>query len=310
MTLVLAHDPFVIIIFSYTLLKGSLTVTCPFASILSLITISKTQTSSPLGTEGVVTSMSEMKLKRKSVSIDTKLAAIKLLGEGNSVREVAFKLGISIGTVQKAKKKQEDLLMEGKSMRSMKMARLNSGTEIKTVFWRWFCTARATGYPISGPILQSKALSIAKAFKQDHNLKASNGCLEKWKMRHNVKSYAICGESGNVDIDKAEEWKAFLASLCDGYTPANIFNMDETGYFYRALPNSTLNQVSKSCKGGKLAKDRVTVALTCSAAGEKLQPLIIGKSKKPRCFRNIDLSRLGVVYKSSSKAWMTNPIFY
>ena len=39
--------------------------------------------------------MSEMKLKRKSVSIDTKLAAIKLLGEGNSVREVAFKLGIA-----------------------------------------------------------------------------------------------------------------------------------------------------------------------------------------------------------------------
>jgi len=152
-------------------------------------------------------------------------------------------------------------------------------------------------------------LSIAKAFKQDHNFKASNGWLEKWKKRHNVKSYAICGESGNVDIDKAEDWKAFLASLCDEYTPANIFKMNETGYFYHALPNSTLNQVSKSCKGGKLAKDRVTVALTCSAAGEKLQPLIIGKSKKPCCFRNIDLSRLGVVYRSSSKAWMTNPIF-
>ena len=83
MTLVLAHDPF-IIIFSYTLLKGSLTVTCPFASILSLITISKTQTSSPLGTEGVVKSMSDMNIKRKSVSIDAKLAAMKFLGEGNS----------------------------------------------------------------------------------------------------------------------------------------------------------------------------------------------------------------------------------
>ena len=98
------------------------------------------------------------------------------------------------------------------------------------------------------------------------------------KDAHNIKSFAIWRESGNVDIDKVEEWKAFLASLCNGYTPADIFNMDETGYFYRALPNSTLNQVSKSCKGGKLAKDLVSVALTCSAAGEKLQPLIIGKS--------------------------------
>jgi len=96
--------------------------------------------------------MSEMKLKRKSVPFDTKLAAIKPLGEGTSVREVAFKLGISIGTVQKAKKKQDDLLIEGKLMRSMKMAHLNTGTEFNTVLWRWFCTACATGYPISGPI--------------------------------------------------------------------------------------------------------------------------------------------------------------
>ena len=49
--------------------------------------------------------------------------------------------------------------------------------------------------------------------------------------------------------------------------------------------------------------------MQCSAAREKLQPLIIGKSKKPHCFRNIDLSFLGVVYKPSSKAWMTNPIY-
>ena len=113
MTLVLVHEPF-IIIFSYTLLKVSLTVTCPFASILSLITISKTQTSSPLGTEGTnVKVMLEMNLKHKSVSIYTKIAAIKLLGEGNSVREVAFKLAISIETVQKSKKKKENLLMKG-----------------------------------------------------------------------------------------------------------------------------------------------------------------------------------------------------
>ena len=83
--------------------------------------------------------------------------------------------------------------MEGKSMRSMKMAHLNtSGTEINTVLWRWFCTACANGYPISGPILQSKALSIANVFEADHNFKASNGWLEKWKKRQNVnKSYAF-----------------------------------------------------------------------------------------------------------------------
>ena len=46
----------------------------------------------------------------------------------------------------------------------------------------------------------------------------------------------------------------WLANLCNAYTPADIFNMDKTGYFDCALPNSMLNQVSKSCKGGNMQR--------------------------------------------------------
>ena len=42
---------------------------------------------------------------------------------------------------------------------------------------------------------------------------------------------------------------------------------------------------------------------------KNLQLLIIGNAKRPCCFHNIDLSRLGVVYKTSSKAWMKIAIF-
>ena len=70
-----------------------------------------------------------------------------------AVEEVAFELAMSIGTVQKAKKTKKDLMTEGELMQSMKMALLNSGTEINTVLSRWFCTAHTNGYPISGPIL-------------------------------------------------------------------------------------------------------------------------------------------------------------
>ena len=51
----------------YHLLKRTLIVSCPFASILSLLSIAKIQTSLPLGSEGtIVKSMLEMKLKRKN----------------------------------------------------------------------------------------------------------------------------------------------------------------------------------------------------------------------------------------------------
>ncbi len=94
-----------------------------------------------------------------------------------------------------------------------------------------------------------------------------------------------------------------------GYDLKNVFNMYEIGFFFRALPDSTLSHVKQLCKGGKQGKDRITMVLTCSALGEKLPPWIISKSKNPRAFREQDMSKLKVKYTKSSKAWMMNPIF-
>ena len=47
----------------------------------------------------------------------------------------------------------------------------------------------------------------------------------------------------------------------------------------------------------------------CNATGEKLKPLVIGKSQKPRCFKNINVGRLPVTYVANKKAWMTTQIF-
>ena len=55
--------------------------------------------------------------------------------------------------------------------------------------------------------------------------------------------------------------------------------------------------------------DRITVLLAASAAGEKLRPLVTGKSKKPRCFYGFEIPTLGVDYDYSKKSWMTTGIF-
>ena len=61
----------------------------------------------------------------------------------------------------------------------------------------------------------------------------------------------------------------------------------------------------QDCVGGKRSKEHITVALVASATGEKLAPLVIGKTKKPRCFCNINTSSLPVTYRFNRKAWMT-----
>ena len=80
------------------------------------------------------------------------------------------------------------------------------------------------------------------------------------------------------------QWMGNLKSLFLGYLAKDILNMDETGYFYRALPNKTIEVKSHECKGRKLAKYFITISLTCSRKGENLPLMVIGKSKNLRCF--------------------------
>ena len=60
--------------------------------------------------------------------------------------------------------------------------------------------------------------------------------------------------------------------------------------------------------GGKKSKDRITLAFICSATREKLQPWVIGKSKNPRCFKNINRSLLRIKYRHNKSKWMTGLI--
>ena len=110
------------------------------------------------------------------------------------------------------------------------------------------------GFPITGSILQQQALKIATSLGKE-GFSASEGWLCKWKARYNIKKYNICGESELVDLTVADDWKENLGQMVHGYNLKDVFNMDETGYFFRALPTKSLNKVGQMCKGGKQSKD-------------------------------------------------------
>lgn len=120
---------------------------------------------------------------------------------------------------------------------------------------------------------------------------------------------ALCGEAADVDEDLCEDWTTRLPLLLAGYADKDIFNMDETGLFFRALPSKSMMEKSADSKGGKQAKERMTIAFCASAAGEKVKPLIIWKSQRPRCFKGKDISKLGIHWRSNKKAWMTAEVF-
>ena len=114
---------------------------------------------------------------------------------------------------------------------------------------------------------------------------ASNEWLEKSKTRHNVKRFSVAGEDGEVNAETLEYWAERLPEIVKSYKLKDIWNADETVVLWRALPDKSLSV--KKGKGGKYAKQRITVLLIVNALGEKEPPIIIGRSLKLRCFKNV-----------------------
>lgn len=97
------------------------------------------------------------------------------------------------------------------------------------------------------------------------------------------KSVSAFGEeSCDVQGDMVDFWKEWLPELIRGYSKDDIWNMDETGLFFRARGFA---KKSQSCKGGKKSKQRVTIALFVSASRHKEKPVFIWKSENLRCLR-------------------------
>ena len=81
------------------------------------------------------------------------------------------------------------------------------------------------------------------------DFKTSNGWLHKFKTRHNILCKTICGESADASKETADLSKEKLYRLGDGYLERDIFNCEETGLMFRALPDKTLTMKNDKCFG-------------------------------------------------------------
>ena len=140
--------------------------------------------------------------------------------------------------------------------------------------------------------------------------KASNGWFNRLKKKYKISLVATSGESASANKSGAEKFKETINNLTQGYSDEEIFNIDETGLFWRAMPDKTLTRSGKSVQGWKKNKERLTVLFLVNKAGEKYEPVIIGKSKSPRRVTTTNLHHLGVSYTSNTSAWVTKTFFY
>uniref|UniRef100_H3A6S1 HTH CENPB-type domain-containing protein n=1 Tax=Latimeria chalumnae TaxID=7897 RepID=H3A6S1_LATCH len=149
-------------------------------------------------------------------------------------------------------------------------------------------------------ILLLKAEHFAKELGHSE-FQASVGWLDKLKSRHNTLFKNVCGKSAAVSDNDCDTWRIrVLPNLFKDYRE-NDFNADETGLFFKCLPDKTMTFKGDNCHSGRHSKECVPAMVAANMLGtEKLPLLVTGKSKKPHCFRN----------ENNKKSWMTSEIYH
>lgn len=245
----------------------------------------------------------------KTLTLAEKIAAIKEVEKGAKKKsEIAKAFGIPPNTLSTfLKNKDKILACENKSVKGRKRLREPENPDLDQCVLKWFKQTRDKKIPISGPLLRSKAEQFAADLGKT-NFKASTGWLDGFKQRNKISFKSICGESGAVNQQQADQWKKDLEEMIQDRNPKDIFNVDETGLFFKCTPDKTLAFKDEKCHGGKLSKERITLLVGANMDGtEKLPLLMVGKSANPRCFKNVKSKP--VDYVSSSRAWMTGTLF-
>ncbi|XP_023228548.1 tigger transposable element-derived protein 4-like [Centruroides sculpturatus] len=248
-------------------------------------------------------------LKRKALTLDCKVEIIKAVESGRKKADVCRDFGLANSTVCTIIKNREKILksfQDGKGQ--VKKIKLCEKANIDDALIKWFNQCRSSNLPLNGPILMEKAEEFGRLLG-DTNFKCSNGWLDRFKQRHNISFGKVCGEAKSVNLLDVENWlRDVWPKLRGEYADEDIYNADETGIFYKLLPDKTFKFKNEKCVGGKLAKDRITAFVCANMTGtDKRKLLVIGKSKNPRCFKNI--KTLPVNYKANKKSWMTSEIF-
>ena len=110
---------------------------------------------------------------------------------------------------------------------------------------------------------------------------SSDGWLSRWK-----KSIVCRREHGDIrSADQgAQRWiEETLPQILSVFDPEDVYNADETGLYFRGLPDRGHTVSSKKLSGMKIAKNRITVLACCNMSGTDKRPglLVIGKSKQP-----------------------------
>ena len=186
--------------------------------------------------------------------------------------------------------------------------------QVETVLYEWLYACRMKEMVVPRCMLLFKAKQIAKDLGVE-SFKGSSGWLTNFLNRKGIVSTKLFGEGGEVDKNDPvlqQKLRELEELLCE-YEYEHIYNMDETGLFYRVVPRHTTllpSENKNTTRGKKAQKERVTAAVCCNATGShKVDLFLIGKPKEPACIKTVRGKVWPIPYTHQKNAWMDSCTF-
>ncbi|UYV62146.1 hypothetical protein LAZ67_1008015 [Cordylochernes scorpioides] len=266
--------------------------------------------------------------KKKIMSIELKREIIEKHEQGVRVVDLSRQYDRSTSMICSVLKRKESIksVTPAKGLTIISKLRTSLHENMEKLLMVWVTEKQLQGDTLTQTIICEKAraiygdllkqtpqTSIDEASKE--SFKASRGWFENFKKRSGIHSVVRHGEAASSDMKAAEDYIKTFSDLikAQGYISQQVFNCDETGLFWKKMPNRTyITAEEKMMPGHKPMKDRLTLALCANASGDcKIKPLLVYHSENPRAFKSHKIlkEKLQVMWRSNPKAWVTRKFF-
>ncbi|KAG8237577.1 hypothetical protein J437_LFUL003301 [Ladona fulva] len=186
--------------------------------------------------------------KHKTLTLEDKVKIIKLINSGHSYDAISKTFGIGKSTVGDIKNNKDSIMTlvhtteSGSKMRkTMKTA---DNVTLENAVYLWFIQQQWLHVPISGEMTSEKALFFHRQMTESNEgFVASKGWLDRFKHHYGIRHLKITGEKLSSNGSAVEPFRIELLLRVineKNLSSEQIYNADESGLFWRMLPDKTL----------------------------------------------------------------------
>lgn len=268
------------------------------------------------------TAIPSAKRERKAITLDVKLEVLRRFEVGEKLSQVAKALGLAVSTVATIRDNKEKIKASSQIATPLRASRLTRHRSavmetMERLLHVWLEDQSQRNVPLSITVIQEKAKSLFDDLQREQGessqtakFSASKGWFVRFKERHCLPHFKMSSAAPGKEDVYPEILKSIIQE--GEYTPQQVFNVDETGLYWKRMPERTFISVEEKAEPGfKSSKDRLMLLLGGNAAGDfKLKPLLVYHSENPKALEGYSKPNLPVIWRSNKKAWATRSIFH